>query len=64
MRALPLLTLLVGSCMTVPALAANSSPEASEWLNKLAQAEQKQSYQGAFVYERNGSFSSTISGTG
>jgi sigma-E factor negative regulatory protein RseB len=27
-------------------LAANSSPEASEWLNKLAQAEQKQSYQG------------------
>ncbi|HEN8709647.1 MULTISPECIES: MucB/RseB C-terminal domain-containing protein [Pseudomonas] len=58
MRALPLLSLLVGSCMTVPALAANSSPEASEWLNKLAQAEQKQSYQGSFVYERNGSFSS------
>jgi len=27
-------------------------------LNKLAQAEQKQSYQGSFVYERNGSFSS------
>jgi len=58
MRALPLLSLLIGSCMTVPALAANSSPEASEWLNKLAQAEQKQSYQGSFVYERNGSFSS------
>lgn len=58
MRALPLLTLLLGSCMTVPALAANSSPEASEWLNKLAQAEQTQSYQGSFVYERNGSFSS------
>lgn len=58
MRALPLLSLLLGSCMTVPALAANSSPEASEWLNKLAQAEQKQSYQGSFVYERNGSFSS------
>ncbi|HEK1691706.1 TPA: MucB/RseB C-terminal domain-containing protein [Pseudomonas putida] len=58
MRALPLLSLLVCSCMTVPALAANSSPEASEWLNKLAQAEQKQSYQGSFVYERNGSFSS------
>ena len=33
MRALPLLSLLIGSCMTVPALAANSSPEASEWLN-------------------------------
>lgn len=58
MRALPLLSLLLGSCMMVPALAANSSPEASEWLNKLAQAEQKQSYQGSFVYERNGSFSS------
>ncbi|MNM80615.1 Sigma factor AlgU regulatory protein MucB precursor [compost metagenome] len=58
MRALPLLSLLIGSCMTVPALAANSSPEASEWLNKLARAEQEQSYQGSFVYERNGSFSS------
>ncbi|AXM96210.1 MucB/RseB C-terminal domain-containing protein [Pseudomonas plecoglossicida] len=58
MRALPLLSLLIGSCVMVPALAANSSPEASEWLNKLAQAEQKQSYQGSFVYERNGSFSS------
>lgn len=57
MRALPLLSLLIGGCMTVPALAANSSPEASEWLNKLAQAEQKQSYQGSFVYERNASFS-------
>lgn len=58
MRALPLLSLLLGSCMTVPVLAANSSPEASEWLSKLAQAEQNQSYQGSFVYERNGSFSS------
>ena len=58
MRALPLLSLLIGSCVMVPALAANSSPEASEWLNKLALAEQKQSYQGSFVYERNGSFSS------
>jgi len=58
MRALPLLSLLIGSCITVPVLAANSSPEATEWLNKLAQAEQKQSYQGSFVYERNGSFSS------
>ena len=58
MRALPLLSLLIGSCMTVPVLAANSSPQPSEWLGKLAQAEQKQSYQGSFVYERNGSFSS------
>ncbi|MDH0732840.1 MucB/RseB C-terminal domain-containing protein [Pseudomonas sichuanensis] len=57
MRALPLLSLLLGSSLTVQAYAANSTPEASEWLNKLAQAEQRQSYQGAFVYERNGSFS-------
>ncbi|MFB4393241.1 MULTISPECIES: MucB/RseB C-terminal domain-containing protein [unclassified Pseudomonas] len=57
MRALPLLSILLGSCLSLPALAANSSPEANEWLNKLAQAEQKQSYQGSFVYERNGSFS-------
>ncbi|MHC6224306.1 MucB/RseB C-terminal domain-containing protein [Pseudomonas sp. X10] len=57
MRALPLLPLLLGSWLTVPALAANSSPEATEWLNKLARAEQEQSYQGSFVYERNGSFS-------
>lgn len=57
MRALPLLSLLLGSSLTVQAYAANSSPEASEWLNKLAQAEQKQSYQGSFIYERNGSFS-------
>ncbi len=57
MRALPLIPLLFGSWMAVPALAANSSPEASEWLSKLARAEQKQSYQGSFVYERNGSFS-------
>lgn len=58
MRALPLLSLLLGSSLTVQALAANSSPEAGEWLNKLARAEQEQSYQGSFVYERNGSFSS------
>jgi len=58
MRALPLLSLLLGSSLAVQALAANSSPEASEWLNKLARAEQAQSYQGSFVYERNGSFSS------
>ena len=57
MRALPLLPLLLGSCLAVPALAANSSPEATQWLNKLAQAERGQSYKGSFVYERNGSFS-------
>ena len=57
MRALPLLPLLLGSCLAAPAWAANSSPEATQWLNKLAQAERGQSYQGSFVYERNGSFS-------
>ncbi|MFK8332520.1 MucB/RseB C-terminal domain-containing protein [Pseudomonas sp. BJa5] len=57
MRALPLIPLLLGGWLTLPAHAANSSPEASDWLKKLAQAEQQQSYQGTFVYERNGSFS-------
>ncbi|PWB33299.1 RNA polymerase subunit sigma [Pseudomonas sp. SDI] len=57
MRALPLIPLLLGGCMAVPALAANSSTEAADWLNRLAKAEQQQSYQGTFVYERNGSFS-------
>lgn len=57
MRAPPLLSLLFGSCVAVPVLAANSSHEASEWLARLAQAEQRQSYQGSFIYERNGSFS-------
>ncbi|WP_462401906.1 MucB/RseB C-terminal domain-containing protein [Pseudomonas sp. Marseille-QA0332] len=58
MRALPLLPLLIGSCMAAPALAAGSSAEASDWLHRLARAEKEQSYQGSFVYERNGSFSS------
>jgi sigma-E factor negative regulatory protein RseB len=54
MRAIPLLSFLLGACLSVPAYAAD---DASQWLNRLAQAEQKQSYQGTFVYERNGSFS-------
>ncbi|MDE1167995.1 MAG: MucB/RseB C-terminal domain-containing protein [Pseudomonas sp.] len=54
MRAIPLLPLLLGTCLSVPAFAAD---DASQWLNRLAQAEQKQSFQGTFVYERNGSFS-------
>ncbi|MDZ5601222.1 MucB/RseB C-terminal domain-containing protein [Pseudomonas sp. RP23018S] len=58
MRALAFLPLLVGSCVAVPVLAANSSPQASEWLARLAQAERQQSYHGSFIYERNGSFSS------
>ena len=43
--------------MILPAHAANSSPEAGDWLKKLGQAGQQQSYQGTFVYERNGTFS-------
>ncbi|OOW02397.1 RNA polymerase subunit sigma [Pseudomonas sp. MF6396] len=57
MRAPTLLPLLLGGCLSVPALAANSSTDAADWLNRLAKAEQQQSYQGTFVYERNGSFS-------
>ena len=57
MRALPLIPLLLGGWLTLPALAANSSAQAGDWLKRLAQAEQQQSYQGTFVYERNGSFS-------
>ncbi len=54
MRAIPLLPLLLGSCLSVPAFAAT---DASQWLNRLAQAEQQQSFQGTFVYERSGNFS-------
>lgn len=54
MRGSTLVTLLLGGCMSVPAFAAS---DASQWLNRLAQAEQQQSYQGTFVYERSGSFS-------
>ncbi|WP_459208043.1 MucB/RseB C-terminal domain-containing protein [Pseudomonas sp. MLB6B] len=58
MRAFAFLPLLVGSCVALPVLAANSSPEAGKWLSKLAQAERRQNYQASFIYERNGSFSS------
>jgi len=57
MRALPLIPLLLSGFMALPAQAANSSTEAADWLNRLARSEQEQSYQGTFVYERNGSFS-------
>ncbi|MCG6576582.1 RNA polymerase subunit sigma [Pseudomonas sp. AF32] len=53
MRAIPLFTLLLGGWCAVPAYA----DEAQDWLNRLSQAEQQQSFQGTFVYERNGSFS-------
>ncbi|NBA95403.1 MucB/RseB C-terminal domain-containing protein [Pseudomonas sp. R5(2019)] len=57
MRAIPFIPLLLGGCLTLPALAAQSSTDAADWLNRLAQAEQQQSFQGTFVYERNGIFS-------
>ncbi|VVO22628.1 MucB/RseB C-terminal domain-containing protein [Pseudomonas fluorescens] len=53
MRAIPLLTLLLGGWFIVPAHA----DEAQDWLTRLGQAEQQQSFHGTFVYERNGSFS-------
>ncbi|WP_339543655.1 MucB/RseB C-terminal domain-containing protein [Pseudomonas sp. RA_35y_Pfl2_P32] len=53
MRAIPLLTLLLSGWFIVPAHA----DEAQDWLNRLSQAEQQQSFQGTFIYERNGSFS-------
>jgi len=53
MRAIPLLTLVLGGWFVVPAHA----DEAQDWLTRLGQAEQQQSFQGTFVYERNGSFS-------
>ncbi|WP_407315484.1 MucB/RseB C-terminal domain-containing protein [Pseudomonas sp. nanlin1] len=54
MRALPLTALVLGGCLSV---AAHAEPDASQWLNRMAKAEQLQSYQGTFVYDRSGSFS-------
>lgn len=53
MRAIPLFTLLLGGWCAVPAHA----DEVQDWLSRMGQAEQQQSFQGTFVYERNGSFS-------
>jgi len=53
MRAIPLLTLLISGWFVLPAHA----DEAQDWLNRLGRAEQTQSFEGTFVYERNGSFS-------
>lgn len=53
MRAIPLLSLLLSGWFVVPAHA----DEAQGWLQRLGQTEQQQSFQGTFVYERNGSFS-------
>ncbi|MDH4583139.1 RNA polymerase subunit sigma [Pseudomonas sp. BN415] len=52
MRALPVFILLSGwLAQSVQAA------DAQDWLQRLADAEQRQSFQGTFVYERNGSFS-------
>jgi sigma-E factor negative regulatory protein RseB len=53
MRAIPLLPLLLGGWLVLPAHA----DDAQDSLKRLAQAEQQRSFQGTFVYERNGSFS-------
>ncbi|MDH0748547.1 MucB/RseB C-terminal domain-containing protein [Pseudomonas sp. GD03842] len=53
MRAIPLVPLLLGGWLVLPAHA----DDAQDHLKRLALAEQKQSFQGTFVYERNGSFS-------
>ncbi|PTS97874.1 MucB/RseB C-terminal domain-containing protein [Pseudomonas sp. HMWF006] len=53
MRAIPLLSLLLSGWFIVPAHA----DDAQDWLTRLGQAEQRQSFHGTFVYERNGSFS-------
>jgi len=53
MRAIPLLPLLLGGWLVLPVQA----DDAQDLLKRLAQAEQQQSFQGTFVYERNGSFS-------
>lgn len=51
MRAIPLCFL--SGLLALPVQAA----EVQDWLKRLAAAERQQSFQGTFVYERNGSFS-------
>lgn len=53
MRLAPLAAWLVLGAWCLPAAA----DEAHDWLERLVQAERSQSYQGTFIYERNGSFS-------
>ncbi|ARU87532.1 MucB/RseB C-terminal domain-containing protein [Pseudomonas sp. M30-35] len=54
MRFIPLAAMLLSACLALPAVAAS---DAQDWLRRLTEASQHQSYQGTFVYERNGSFS-------
>lgn len=53
MQAIRLLPFLLGGWFVLPVHA----DEAQDVLKRLAQADQQQSYQGTFIYERNGSFS-------
>lgn len=53
MRAVRLLPLLFGGWLVLPVHA----DQAQDAIKRLAQADLEQSYQGTFVYERNGSFS-------
>ena len=53
MRFIPFSVLLLGSWLALPAAA----DEGSAMLQRLADAERTLSFQGTFVYERNGSFS-------
>lgn len=53
MRFIPLASVVLGSWLALPVAAA----DAQAWLKRLASAEHTQSFQGHFVYERNGSLS-------
>ncbi|NVZ68562.1 MucB/RseB C-terminal domain-containing protein [Pseudomonas costantinii] len=53
MRAIQLLTLLLSGWFALSVQA----EEAQDWLTRLGRAEQQQSFEGTFIYERNGSFS-------
>lgn len=53
MRFITLSVLLLGSCLVLPAVA----DDGAALLQRLADAERTQSFNGTFVYERNGSFS-------
>lgn len=55
MRALPLFCgLLIAGCLAIRAQAAT---DATQWLERLDKAQFQQGYQGTFVYEQGGSFS-------
>lgn len=55
MRALLLAALMLGGLLAVPAYAAT---DAAQWLGRISQAQQQQNFEGTFIYERAGSFSS------